>query len=213
MASPQAGRLSCQPVLHADSSDLHPGVGLSSVEVDADERELEERRARLGPESRGRPPLPRSDPGGRARLLPRAPVPELRQPRTSGRRVAKRQVGVRRGPRRRRERPCGLPGFQRRDQATRRRRHPGALRQPLRHVPEDHRRRSVCRADADLPGDSLHDGRALGRLQPDEHDSRAPRAGRGELLGPRRQSARRERPDAGTRRTDTSSFRARSPRI
>ena len=49
----------------------------------------------------------------------------------------------------------------------------GALRQPLRHVHEDHRRGPLPRADADLPRHPLHDGRAVGRLQPDEHHSRA----------------------------------------
>ena len=52
-------------------------------------------------------------------------------------------------------------------------------------------------ADADLPRHPLHDGRAVGGLQPDEHDSRPARARRGELLRPRRQPARRERADAG----------------
>ena len=50
---------------------------------------------------------------------------------------------------------------------------PRAVRQPVRDVPADHRRESLRGADADLPGRALHDGRALGRLQPDEHDSRA----------------------------------------
>ena len=49
----------------------------------------------------------------------------------------------------------------------------GALRQPVRHVQADHRRESVQRADAHLPRHPLHDGRALGGLQPDEHASRA----------------------------------------
>ena len=53
--------------------------------------------------------------------------------------------GVRRRPRRRRQRPGGLPGFQGRDQAPRRRRDPRPVRQPLRHVHQDHRRGSVSR--------------------------------------------------------------------
>ena len=76
----------------------------------------------------------------------------------------------------------------------------GALRQPLRDVRAHHRRGPVRRADAHLPGDPLHDGRALGRLQPDEQRARAVRARRGELLRPRRQPARRVGAHAGSRR-------------
>ncbi len=97
------------------------------------------------PQQPGRPALPGRDPRGGARLLPRAPLPELRQPGAARRRVAQRQVGLRRGPRRRRERARRLSGFHRRHHTPRRRRDPGALRQPLRHVPEDHRRRSRSR--------------------------------------------------------------------
>ncbi len=50
------------------------------------------------------------------------------------------------------------------------------------------------------PADPLHDGRALGRLQPDEQPARSVRARRGELLRPRRQPARRVGADAGSRR-------------
>ena len=110
-----------------------------------------------------------SDSRSGARLLPRAPLSELRQPGAARRRLAQRQGGLRRGARRRRRVGWRLSGFRRRDQAARRRRHQDALRQPVRHVHEDHRRRSVPDADAHLPGDSLHDGRAVGRLQPDEH--------------------------------------------
>ena len=76
----------------------------------------------------------------------------------------------------------------------------GALRQPLRDVRAHHRREPVPGADAHLPRHPLHDGRALGRLQPDEQRARAVRARRGELLRPRRQPPRRERADAGPRR-------------
>ena len=53
------------------------------------------------PQEPGRQPRARPDPGGRARLLPRAQVPELRQPGAARRRLAQRQGGRRRGPRRR----------------------------------------------------------------------------------------------------------------
>ncbi len=46
-------------------------------------------------------------------------------------------------------------------------------------------------ADADLSRPALHHGRALGRLQPDDHHPRALRHRRGQLLRPRRQSSRR----------------------
>ena len=47
------------------------------------------------------------------------------------------------------------------------------------------------------PAVALHDGRAVGGLQPDEHHPRPVRARRGELLRPRRQPPRRQRADAG----------------
>ena len=62
-----------------------------------------------------RPPAP--DPRGRARLLPRAQVPELRQPRSARHRLARRQAGLRRGPRRGPDRPRRLPRLRRRHRA------------------------------------------------------------------------------------------------
>ena len=76
----------------------------------------------------------------------------------------------------------------------------GEVRQPLRHVRPDHGRGPVRRPDAHLPRRALRDGRALGRLRPPVHDPRAVRDGRGQLLRPRRQPARRVRADAGTGR-------------
>ena len=67
-----------------------------------------------------RPAAP--DPRGRARLLPRAQVPDLRQPRAARHLLARRQAGVRRGPRRRPRRPRRLPRLRRRDRAPRGRR-------------------------------------------------------------------------------------------
>ena len=66
-------------------------------------------------------------------------------------------------------------------------------------------------ADADLPGDPLHDGRVVGGLQPDEHDPRPARPRRGELLGSRRQSPGRQCADAGARRRLLRHSRTRSP--
>ena len=56
------------------------------------------------PKKQGRQAAARPDSRGRARLLPRAQVPELRQPGAARRRVAQRQAGVRRRARRRRQR-------------------------------------------------------------------------------------------------------------
>ena len=47
------------------------------------------------------------------------------------------------------------------------------LRQPVRHVRTDHGRKPLRSADADLSRNSLHDGRPLGGLQPDDHRPRA----------------------------------------
>ena len=58
-----------------------PVSGDASVEADADEREPAQRRPRLGAEDAGRHAAAAADPGSRARLLPRAQLPELRQPR------------------------------------------------------------------------------------------------------------------------------------
>ena len=77
-----------------------PVTGRPSVEAHADERKPAQRRPRVGPEEAGRQASARADSRGRARLLPRAQVPELRQPRAARRRVAQRQTGVRRRPRR-----------------------------------------------------------------------------------------------------------------
>ncbi len=80
LARPQAGRLLRQPLLHADSPDLHPRQRRPPVEADADVREPPQRRPRVGAEEPGRPAPRRPDSGVGARLLPRAPLPELRQP-------------------------------------------------------------------------------------------------------------------------------------
>ncbi len=75
-------------------------------------------------------------------------------------------------------------------------RHRGTLRQPVRHVPAHHGRRSVQSADAHLSGHSLHDGRFVGGLSPDEHDPGLVCGGRSEFFRSRRQSAGRQRADA-----------------
>ena len=146
-----------------------------------------------------RPPGP--DPRGRARLLPRAQVPELRQPRAARHRLARGQGGVRRGPRRRPRRaaasistsPTPSSGSARR----RSRERYGNLFDMYERITGENPYQVPMRI---YPAVALHDGRAVGGLQPDEHDPRAVRARRGELLRPRRQPPRRERADAGAGR-------------
>ena len=58
-----------------------PVSGDAPVEADADVREPPQRRPRLGAEERRRQAPAAADSRSRARLLPRAQVPELRQPR------------------------------------------------------------------------------------------------------------------------------------
>ena len=50
LARAQARGAVCQPVLHADSPDVHPGQRRPSEQADADERVAAQRRARLGAE-------------------------------------------------------------------------------------------------------------------------------------------------------------------
>ena len=74
------GALLRQPLLHPDPPDLHPGQGRLPVQAHADERVAAQRRPRLGAQGARRRPRPAGDPRGRARLLPRAHLPRLRQP-------------------------------------------------------------------------------------------------------------------------------------
>ena len=143
VARAQARRAVREPLLHADPPHLHSRERRAPVEAHADEREPPQRRPCLGAEEAGRHAVARADPRRGTRLLPRAAVPELRQPRAARRRVAQRQTGVRRRPGCRRERPGGLPGLQGRAEAARPRGDQGEVRQPVPHVPEDHRRESV----------------------------------------------------------------------
>ena len=153
VAGAQARRAVREPLLHADSSDLHPGERRPPVEADADERKPPQRRPRLGAEAEGRQAAAGADSRERARLLPRTQVPELRQPRPARRRLAQRQAGLRRRPRRRRQRARRLPRLHRRGEAARPRQREGEVRQPLPDVPEDHRRgrRTRCRCASTPP--------------------------------------------------------------
>ena len=200
VAGPPQGRLLRQPVLHADPPDVHPAVRRLAVEAHADVGVAAQRRPGVGAEDRRRRAPRRPDPRGRARLLPRAAVPELRQPGAPRHLVARRQAGRRLRPRRRAAEERRQPRLRRRHRPPRRGRRAGALREPVRDVRADHRREPVPDADAHLPGVALHDGRALGRLRADDHDPRPVLRRRGQLLRPRRQPPRRVGAHAGPRR-------------
>ena len=120
LARAQARRGVREPLLHADPPDLHPAVRRHAVQAHADERVAAQRRAHLGADEGRRRPPPGHDPRGRARLLPRAPLPGLRQPRPARRRLARREGDDRRGPRRRRAPQRRLPRLRGRDRAARR---------------------------------------------------------------------------------------------
>ena len=143
------------------------------VEAHPDERIAAQRRPHLGAAEEGRQAVARARSPKPSATTTWSAVPELRQPGAARRGLAQRQGGLRRRPRRGRERAGRLPGFPRRHPAAGRARHQGALRQPVRHVRAHHRRESLQGADADLPGHPLHDGRPVGGLQPDEHHPRA----------------------------------------
>ena len=76
------------------------------------------------PEGVRRPPSGGRHPRVRARLLPRAQVPGVRQPRSPRRRVTQRQDRGRRGPRRRSAQERRVPRLRRRHRPVRRRHHP-----------------------------------------------------------------------------------------
>ena len=92
-------------------------------------------------------------------------------------------------------------------------------RRHSRNLREVCRRRPARCADEDLPGHALHDGRALGGLQPDDQYSRHLCGGRVRVPVPRRQPAGRElavelhlwRIHCGTERVEVSQ-RALRPR-
>ena len=73
----QARRLLRQPLLHADPPDLHPRDRRAPVEAHAHVGVAAQRRPRLGAQAGRRPPAAGRDPGGRARLLSGAEIPEV----------------------------------------------------------------------------------------------------------------------------------------
>ena len=79
-----------------------PVSGALPVQADADERVAAQRRPDLGAEGQGGLRQgPAGDPRGGPRLLPGADLPRVRQPGAPRHRLARREVHVRRGPRRR----------------------------------------------------------------------------------------------------------------
>ena len=113
-----------------------------------------------------------SDPRGRARLLPRAEISELRQPRAARHRLARREGSVRRRPRRR---PGGLGvylDFARCHQAPRRATRSASATATSSTCTSGSPAKipTRCRCASTRP--SLHDGRPVGGLQPD--DARSP---------------------------------------
>ena len=150
LAGAPQGRLHGQPLLHADPPDLHPGVGRAPEQADPDVGVAAQRRPDLGAEEPRRLRQgPAPDPRGRPRLLPRAHLPELRQPRAARHRVAPGEERLRRGSR---GRPAGrrlparrLPRLHRRHRPPGQGGRRGEVRQPLRHVRPDHRARTRTR--------------------------------------------------------------------
>ena len=201
VARAQARRALRQPVLHADPPDLHSGQRRPPVEADADEREPAQRRPRLGAEdsraTRGRPSrFPKTSATTTSNGSTRASATSCRatsRRATPSRCATKAAASATAAWRsisisRTRSQRLGVEVIKERY---------GNL---FDMYQQDHRRGSVQGADAHLPRHPLHDGRAVGGLQPDEHRSRAARARRSELLRPRRQPPRRQRADAGAGR-------------
>ena len=195
------GALLRQSVLRADSPDVHSAVRRAPVEADVDERVAAQRRAHLGA---ARPRTitgrPRRFPKPNAGTTWRSDIPAFGNlvPRDIASRAAKAVVDDGYGVG---ELKNGVYlDFAYGHPAAGRRRDPRPVWQPVRHVREHHGREPVRSADAHLPGAALHDGRAVGGLRPDEHDSGAVRDRGGEFLRSRGEPAGRERADAGSGR-------------
>ena len=116
--APQAARSFANPCFTQIHPTCIPRERRLPVEAHADERVAAQRRPRLGPEAVRRRPLARPDPRGRARLLPRAPVPGVRQPRAARRRVARDQARGRRRARRRPAEERRVPRLRRGDRSA-----------------------------------------------------------------------------------------------
>ena len=201
LAGVQAGRGVRQPLLHPDPSHLHSGERRLPVEAHADERVAPERRPGLGSQERRatsgrrrRSPKPSaittwsgSIPASATSLRATSPPGP---PRKSATRAA---AWARAGSASISTSPTPSSGS---GEQTIRERY-GNLFEMYQRITDEN---PYEVADADLPRGALHDGRALGRLQPDEHHPGPARDRRSQLLRSRRQPAGRQRADAGTGR-------------
>ena len=174
LARVQEGRGVRQPLLHADPPDLHPGARRLPVEADADERVAAQRRPHLGAEARratrARPARsPRTSATTTSSASTRASATSSRatSPRARPRRCATRAAASARAA------SASTSTSPTRSSASASGKIAREVRQPVRDVRAHHRRGPVQGPDAHLPGLALHDGRAVGGLQPDEHDPRA----------------------------------------
>ena len=102
LEGPQERRVLREPVLHADPPHLHPAGRRLPVEADPHVRVASQRRPDLGTEEEGGlRQAGQPDRRGRPGLLPRAEVPELREPRPPGHLFPRGEGAVRRRARRR----------------------------------------------------------------------------------------------------------------
>ncbi len=201
LAGAQARRGLRQSLLHADPSDLHPGERRLPVEAHADERVAAQRRPGLGAEEgRRHPPRRTRFPRPSATTTSSGAIPaSATSRRATSRRAPPRRCATRAAA----SAPAALGVYLDFADAIKRlgadaiRERYGNLFEMYQRITDEDPYQVPMRI---YPGGALHDGRALGGLQPDEHDPRAARDRRGELLRPRRQPARRERADAGAGR-------------
>ena len=167
LAGPPQGRVLRQPLLHPDPPDLHPARRRLPVEAHADVRVAAQRRPHLGAQEAGRQAGPRPDPRGRARLLPGAQVPDLRQPgsrATSPRAPPSRSATTAAASARA---GCGVyldfsDSIKRLGANAIAERYGNLFEMYERITGED----PYHGADAHLPGGALHHGRPVGGLQP-----------------------------------------------
>ena len=151
---------------------MYSSFGRLPIEADADERELAKRRANLGAERKGRSSRsPDQIPEDERDYYLERRYPSFGNlvPRDVASRNAKKVCDEGRGVG-----ETGLAVYLDFAAAIKRR---GAKRlksdtATFSTCTADHGRRSVQGANANLPGHSLHDGRLVGGLQPDEHHPR-----------------------------------------
>ena len=194
----RSGALFANPCFTQIHPTCIPVTRRLSIQADADERIAAQRRARVGAARRRATSAAQPDPRRRARLLPGAPLSQLRQPGAARRGLAQRQGW------------CATKGaawaspgwactwiFATRSSAWARQviaERYGNLFDMYERITGENPYQVPMRI---YPGDPLHHGRAVGGLQPDEHHSGPVRDRRGEFLRSRRQPAGRQRAHAG----------------